>query len=203
MPHFAPISPSGLVTLVTDRVLERNGPVLIAIDGADAARPTELADRIAAALRATGRAADVVALRDYVRPAALRMEFGRADEMSYRTLWFDYDAIRREVIDAVRDSGRWLPALWDAQRDRSARAALRTAAPDAVLLVAGPMLLGRGLNFDLTVRLDMSAAALRRTTPAADQWTINALLRHSDEHPEVPTLFLRWDHPDRAALALD
>lgn len=200
MPNFVPITPAGLAERVTERVREIDGHAVLAVDGADAARPADLAHRIAATIGATGRPAGVVALHDYIRPASLRMEFGRTDEMSYRTAWFDYDAVRREVLDALRAGHRWLPALWDERTDRSARAAVRTALPGTVLLVAGPMLLGRELSFDLTLRLDMSESALRRHTPADQAWTVPALLRHREDVRESPTFAVRWDHPARPAL---
>ncbi|MFD0361212.1 hypothetical protein ACFQZZ_07080 [Nocardia sp. GCM10030253] len=203
MPQFAAITRDGLIELVTTRILELPGRLAIAIDGADAAGPIPLADHIATTLRATGRAADVVSLHDYVRPASLRMEFGRDDELSYRTAWFDYEALRREVVDALHDTARWLPALWDEHADRSARATIRPAGPDAVVLIAGPMLLGRTLPLDLTLHLDMSEPALRRNTPPDHQWTIPALLRHNHENPDTPTFFVRWDHPRRPALRTD
>ncbi|MBF6297459.1 hypothetical protein IU459_07855 [Nocardia amamiensis] len=203
MPRFLPITVDSLVELVIRPVLTARSCTVIAVDGADAARPVAFAARIAAALRDAGRSAAVVSLHDYVRPASLRMEFGRTDEMSYRTAWFDYAAVRREVVVALRDHGRWLPALWDEAADRSARAAIRTAPPATTIIVAGPMLSGRGLDADLTVRLDLSAAALRRITPADAQWTIPALLGHDAENPDTPTYFVRWDHPDRPALRVD
>ncbi|WP_159837967.1 hypothetical protein [Nocardia sp. CY41] len=203
MPRFLPITPDSLVERVSRPVLTATSHTVIAVDGADAADPVALARRIVAALRDTGRSADVVSLHDYVRPASLRMEFGRTDEMSYRTTWFDYAALRREVIDALRGHGRWLPALWDEAADRSARAAIRTALPATTLVVAGPMLAGRRLDADVTVRLDLSEAALHRRTPPEAQWTIPALLRHDAENPFAPTFFVRWDHPDRPALRVD
>jgi hypothetical protein len=58
----------------------------------------------------------------------------------------------------------WLPALWDADRDRSVRADRVVAAPGTVLVVTGPYLLRWELAdaFDLVVHLDVSAAALAR-----------------------------------------
>ncbi|MET7769757.1 hypothetical protein [Nocardia sp. NPDC005366] len=200
MPNFVAITPDRLAESIAAAVLDRTGHTVIAVDGADAADPVAQARRFADALREVGRSAHVVALHDFIRPASLRLEFGRSDEMSYRTAWFDYSAVRREVLDALRDGDRWLPALWDEHDDRSARAAIRRAHPGTVLIVAGPMLLGRDLAFDLTVRLDMSEAALRRRTPEQERWTIEALLRHRREHPADADFSVRWDHPDRPAL---
>ncbi|MFR9769529.1 hypothetical protein [Nocardia sp. SC052] len=203
MPRFLPITPDALVTQVIQPVLTATAHTVIAVDGADAAQPVALADRIVEALRDAGRSAHVVSLHDYVRPASLRMEFGRTDEMSYRTAWFDYAALRREVVEALREHGRWLPALWDEAADRSARAAIRTAPPATTVVVAGPMLAGRHLDADLILRLELSEAALRRRTPPEAQWTIPALLRHDADNPYTPTFFVRWDHPDRPALRVD
>ncbi|WP_228001611.1 hypothetical protein [Nocardia australiensis] len=200
MPHFRSITRDGLVEIVVHRIRELGGRLVIAVDGADAAEPVALADDIASALRATGRPAEVVSLHDYIRPASLRMEFGRDDELSYRTAWFDYAAVRREVVDTLRERGRWLPALWNESTDRSARATVRDAPANLVVALAGPMLLGRAPKFDLTIRLDMSESALRRHTPPDARWTIPALLCHNIENPDTPTLFVRWDHPDRPAL---
>lgn len=203
MPSFTPTSPESLARLITDRLDELPGRRVLAVDGADAAAPIELADRIVAALGARGRSAATVSTHDFVRPASLRMEYGRADEWSYRTAWFDYAAIQREILGPLRSTGRWLPALWDEHRDRSARAAVRMAPADLVLVLAGPMLLGRGLDVDLSVRLELSEQAALRRTPPDQQWTLAALRDHAAQHPETATWTLRWDHPDRAALRDD
>lgn len=200
MPTYTPTSPTALAELIADRLARLPGRRVLAVDAADAAAPVELAERIVAALAAGGRSAAAVSIHDFVRPASLRMEYGRDDEWSYRTGWFDYDALRREILEPLRASGRWLPALWDEHRDRSARAAVRSAPPDLVLVLAGPMLLGRGLDFDLSVRLELSEPAARRRTPPDQHWTLPALRAHAAEHPATATWTLRWDHPDRPAL---
>lgn len=202
MPRFTPITPDALAELPARRLRALAGRRVVAVDGADAARPVDFALCAADRVRADGRPAEVVRLHDFVRPASVRLEFGR-DETSYRTGWFDYAALRREVLAPLRSAGTWLPALWDETTDRSARARRRPALPETVLFVAGPMLLGRTLPFDLSVRLDLSPAALTRVTPDDEAWTIPALLAHACDSTETPTYFVRWDHPDRPALRVD
>ncbi|MGI5217472.1 hypothetical protein [Nocardia sp. CA-290969] len=201
MPRYTPTTKDALAEQVARRLRDSGGQ-LVAVDAADAAHPLAFARLAADRLRADGRPAELVSLHDYVRPASLRMEFGR-DETAYRNGWFDYPALRREVLDPLRTDGQWLPALWVEATDRSARAVRRRASPGTVLFVAGPMLLGRGLPFDLTLRLHLSPAALTRGTAAADAWTVPALLAHDRENPEIPDYFVRWDHPDRPALRTD
>ncbi|MEE3850486.1 hypothetical protein VZC37_09070 [Gordonia sp. LSe1-13] len=200
MPTFSPITPDGLVELGAELATRRpRRRVVLLVDGPDAAAPADLAGRIADRLTTLGRPAAVVSLVDYLRPASLRFEFGHTDAESYRTIWFDLDAVRREVIDALRDRGQWLPRLWDPDRDRSFRDRPREAAPDQVLLVAGPMLLGSGLPADATVALRLTAGALHRRTPNEEAWTIPALLDHDRTAP-IADVEVRYDHPDRPAV---
>ncbi|MBS9372505.1 hypothetical protein [Rhodococcus sp. B50] len=196
MPSFTPLTPEALAVSVADRAEALTGTVCVAVSAPDAADPVELARRIAAELRTRGRAADVVELHDFVRPASLRLEHGRTDPYSYRHDWFDYTALDREVVRALREQHRWLPRLWDEDTDRSARELPRGAAHDQVLVVAGPMLLGRGLDFDVTVSLTMSRGALERRTRTEDHWTITALLEHGETDADV---LVRYDHPTRPA----
>lgn len=199
-----PIFPDLLVESIVDSCPDGARSIVV-IDGADAARPVDFATRTAEHARSRGRPAAVVDLHDYVRPASIRFEYSRTDESSYRTLWFDYDALVREVIAPLGPGGggHFLPRLWDEATDRSARARTTSAAANQIVLIAGPMLLGRGLNVDLSVQLRLSANALRRRTSAPDQWTCAPLLEYYeslDGSAERPDLLVRWDHPDRPAL---
>lgn len=202
MPDFTALTPDALLDLITERAMARPGYAVIAVDGADAADPLAVARGVADRLRARGRAAETVSLHDFVRPASVRLEYDRDSEFTYRTGWFDYAAVNREVLEPLRDSGRFLPALWNERADRSARARVRQALPDTIVLLAGPMLLGRGLDFDLTVALRMSQGALRRRTDPAALFTVEGLLEYERAHPTDPDLLVAWDHPDRPALRI-
>ncbi|MGV9661729.1 hypothetical protein ACWDUL_02945 [Nocardia niigatensis] len=200
VPEFTAITPDALRALLADRAMALPGYTVIAVDGADAADPRTLANGVAELLRTRGRPAEVVSLHDFVRPASVRLEYDRDSEFTYRTAWFDFAALNREVLEPLRDTGRYLPALWDEQADRSARARIRAAAERTVLFVAGPMLLGRGLDFDLTVGLRMSEGALRRRTDADAMFTVDGLLEFHREHAADPDIQVAWDHPDRPAI---
>lgn len=197
--RFRPLTPDGLVAECVAAIEHLDGPRVVGVDGAPAADPVGVAEAIARRLRESGRAADVIDVHHWLRPASTRMEWGRTDAESYRTAWFDHPALAREVIDAVRTRGHWLPRLWDPTTDRSFRDVARPAGPGQVLVVAGPMLAGSGLDLDLTVALRMSESTLRRRTPDDEMWTISPLLEHAEESGPAD-LEVRWDHPDRPAL---
>lgn len=202
MPRFSPTTPDAVVDLVVDRIATLEGRCVVAVDGADAASPITLADNVSGRLRASGRAAAVISLHGWVRPASLRLEYGHEDELSYRTMWFDYDGLRREVLESLRRHGRWLPAIWDERTDRSARVSMVDASENQVILVAGPMLLGRGLNFDLTVAATLTERTASRLTPEDQRWTVPALTTHAAQS-EPADIEVKMDHPDRPALLVE
>ena len=164
-----------------------------------------LADALADALRVRGRPPIRVRTADFLRPAALRFEHGRDDPEAFYRDGVDHAALRREVLQplAPGGSGRYLPTLWDAARDRATRAGYVDAPPAAVLLVDGAFLLGAGLPFDVTVHLWLSPGALRRRTdPAAHARELPAYAMYEAEVAprEVADLVVLGDDPRRPAL---
>ncbi|WP_230091146.1 hypothetical protein [Rhodococcus sp. AQ5-07] len=197
---FIPSTPLALAEQIATLTGSFPSVAVVAIDGPDCAQPSRLAELVRAAVESHSRPSAVVSLHDYVRPASLRYEFGHEDALSYRTIWFDYPALDREVITAARTKRAFLPKLWDEPTDRSARSTRVPVHERAVIVIAGPMLLGRGLEFDVSVRLDMSEPAMRRHTPEADLWTVDALLEHRSEVSEEVDFEVRYDHPARPAV---
>jgi len=101
-------------------------------------------------------------------------------------------------------SGEYLPVLWDVDRDRAARADRQPMPPGGVLFVAGSLLQGLGLAFDVVVHLRMSPAARHRRTPDADAWELPAFDRYDAEvdPAALADAVVLADHPDRPALVL-
>lgn len=156
-----------------------------------------LADLLVPGLRAAGRPPLRVSAGDFLRPAGERFEWGREDVESFRTTWLDAGALDREVLS--REQG-YLPALWDAEADRSARQAVQPVPPGAVLLVDGVLLLGRGLPAELTVHLALSPAALRRR--GVPEWQLPAFAAYDAQvRPgEVCDVLVRAEDPLRPAV---
>jgi hypothetical protein len=168
------------------------------VDGAAAATPELLADALVDPLRLSGRPVVRVRAQDFLRPASLRFERGKTDEESRYSAWLDEGALRREVL--VGD--KVLPSLWDARTDRATRAEYVTLPDNGVVVVDGELLLGRGLSFDLTVHLWLSAGALRRRVDAADAWSLPVFARYDEEVAPLTTadIAVRFDDPNHPAM---
>ncbi|NYI06869.1 uridine kinase [Allostreptomyces psammosilenae] len=213
-----PVTPDVLTSEIADRIADaakdaaeaaRPAPtrLRVAVDGAPAARPSDLAAALVEPLRLRGHAVLRVSAGDFLRQASLRLEFGREDPDEFHDAWFDYPGLTREVLAPLRagGSGRVLPTLWDPVTDRATRAEYVTVPPGGVLLLDGPLLLGRGLELDFAVHLWLSPAALQRRTADAERWTLPAYARYEEETgpARLADIAVRMDHPDRPALIDD
>ncbi|MEU0370242.1 uridine kinase [Streptomyces sp. NPDC006283] len=175
----------------------------VGVDGAPAARPGELAERIGGVLRLRGRGVAVVGAGGFLRPASLRYEYGREDPDTYYSGWFDTGALWREIFGPLEaeGTGRVLPDLWDPVTDRATRSAPVQLPPDGVLLLHGPFLLGHWFPFDLTVHLRLSAGALERRTEEDERWTLPAYGRYEEEvgPADAADVLVRADDPRHPA----
>lgn len=144
----------------------------VGVDGAVPADTRFVADAVAEAVEAAGRPVARVSAEDFLRPRSVRLEHGPDDADAGYERWYDWSALRREVLDPLGPggAGTWLPTLWDASVDRATRTPRREAAPGTVAVVDGPFLLRweTADALDLSVHLVVSAAARARRLPAAD-----------------------------------
>jgi hypothetical protein len=201
-----PISPASLVDELAERVMSVRASswARVAIDGPPAARPGELANALVDPLRVRGREVIRVSAGDFLRPASLRLEYGRDDPDLYYTDWLDVGGLIREVLGPLEPggTGQVLPALWDSAADRAVRAGYRTLPAGGVVVLDGAILLGRGLPFDYVVHLWMSPGALERRTEPGRRWTLPAFARYAAEAApaRVADMVVRVDDPRHPAL---
>jgi hypothetical protein len=194
------VSIVALVDHVVTRISAGPGQVRVVVDGAAAAEPGRLADALVDPLRVLGRSVIRVRAQDFLRPASLRFEHGKTDEESRYSSWLDEGALRREVLSG----DKVLPSLWDSGTDRATRAEYVSLAGNSVVVVDGELLLGRGLDFDLTVHLWLSPGALRRRTPAQDAWSLPVFARYEAEVDPLATadVAVRVDDPNHPAMRI-
>ncbi len=201
-----PVSIEVLVEELADRLAASPAPgrLRVAVDGAPAADPGAFADALVDPLRVRGRPAVRISTDDFLRPASVRLEFGRTNPDSFYLGWLDEAGLRREVLDPAGPdgSGRVVTRLWDARTDRATREPYRELPGNAVVIVSGPLLLGAGLPFDLTVHLHLSAGALERRTEAEQRWTLPAFARYGAEvgPAAFADVVVRMDDPRHPAV---
>lgn len=166
-----------------------------------------VAAAVVAALESQGRPVLRVDAEDYLRPRSLRLEHGPHDPDAGYEGWYDVYALLREVLDplAPDGAGTWLPALWDAERDRATRQERRAAPPAAVLVLTGPFLLRWEMSgaLDAVVHLQTSEAAQRRRLPAGDaERVVGAWARYLEETDPAARadLVVRCEDPRHPAL---
>ena len=176
------------------RARDLPAPARVLVDGVGA---RALADSLVAGLVAAGRAPVRVSAGDVLRPAGQRFEHGREDAQDFRERWLDAGALRREVLEA---DGSYLPRLWDARRERSARATVVPLPARAVLVVDGRFLLDHALPAELVVHVALSPAALRRRGLPA--WQLEAFADYDREvRPgEACDVLVRAEDPLRPAV---
>lgn len=200
-----PVSPAEVRARLVGRILDSGPRPRVLIDGWDVTEPAVLAADLVDPLRAAGRPAVLVRAEDFLRPASVRWEFGRDDPDALLDLALDSGALTREVLDPWETGTAFLPALWDADQDRSARRRTEPVPANGVLLLAGELLLGRWLPADLTVHLALRPDMLARRLPSDQQWRLVTDGRYREEvEPErVADVVLRVDHLDRPGWVLE
>jgi hypothetical protein len=204
-----PVSPVRLVEELADRITEAAAArawLRVAVDGPPAAEPERLADALVDPVRLRGHATLRVDLKDFLRPASVRLEQGRTNPDAFYEQWYDLGALSREVLGplAPGGTGQVLPTFWNPDTDRSTRASYVDVPAGGVLLLSGPLLLGAGLDLDLTVHCAVSPAALARRTPAAERWTLPAYARYDEEvGPRyLADVVIRADDPRHPAVVV-
>jgi hypothetical protein len=201
-PAWTPVAPAALAALLADWLVATDGTVRVAVDGAPATAPDQLAEALLAELRVRSRPAAHIPAAGFWRDASLRLEYGHQDVESYLG-WLDAAALRREVLDAaVAEPAAFLPSLRDPTTNRSTREAPLPAPPGLVLIVSGSLLLRHGLPFDRTIHLSLTPAARARRTPAVDAWTLPAFERYDAETRPAGTadVVIKVDDPRHPAI---
>lgn len=202
VPAFEPVTPTRLAQRVAERALQAgNGLVRVAVDGPRCTEPLALAAAVAQEATALGRPAVVVDAQYFLRDASVRLEFGRTDVDAFADVWLDVNALNREVLDRAC-SGSYLPALRDPASNRATRLPYVALPENPLVLVAGELLLGRGLRFDLSVHLSTSSATRRRLTPGEWAWTLPAFDRYDAQVRPADTAdaVVSLNDPQRPAI---
>jgi uridine kinase len=161
-------------------------PRRVAVDGPPAAGKTTLADDLAARLRERGRAVIRATIEGFLLPRAQRYRRGELSPEGCFYDSFDYDALRRVLLDPLGPTGdrRYQDAVYDKPTDTAVVAPVAVAPADAVLLFDGVFLLRPELIDWWDLRIFVSAAF---------ETTVDrALIRDRTEHASTAEVERRW-----------
>jgi uridine kinase len=134
-------------------------PLRVAVDGPPAAGKTTLADELALVLRTRGREVVRASVESFLWPRAQRYRRGvYSPEGCYHDS-FDYDALRRVLLDPLGPNGdrQYRDAVYDRRTDTALSPPVVTAPVDAVLLFDGVFLLRPELVDRWDLRVFVSA----------------------------------------------
>ena len=205
MSRFRPVSPQLLADELAVVFAARHPqahPLRVGLDAPACVNLNPLLGLLDDRLRAAGRPVAIVSSRLFYRDASLRWEYGKADVDSFYDGWLDTGALQREVLRPLATDGSYLPSLRDPDSNRSTRATPVRLPSNGVALLVGELLLGHGLDLDLTVHFSVSRQARRRQTPDELQWTLPAHDRYELEVDPagLADLVVRYDDPSHPAL---
>ncbi len=181
---------AALVARVAGLVADR-GATRVAVDGVDGSGKTVFAGELVAALAVRGLPAIRASIDGFHHARAVRYRQGRDSPTGYYEDSYDYVALRRALLDPLRDGGdRWVrTAIRDVTTDHPVEAAPVPVPGGAVLVVDGiflqrPELAG---EWDLTIWLDVPFAvtyarmSLRDGCPADPDHERNRRYRQGQE----------------------
>lgn len=115
------------------------GRAAVAVDGLDGSGKTRFADDLATALRDRGAFTVRASLDGFEFPRAERHRRGRYSAEGYWRDAYDYDTLRRVLLDPwrMRTGAGFTLRSFDLERDAPVESEWLTAPPDAVLVVDG------------------------------------------------------------------
>ena len=181
-------------------------PLRVAVDGPPAAGKTTLADELALLLRTRGREVIRASTESFHLPRAQRYRRGEfSPEANYHDS-FDYDTLRRVLLDPLGPDGdrRYQHAVYDLDTDTALSPPAATAAADAVLLLDGVFLLRPELidRWDLSIFVSAAFEQIldRAPDPGSGATRIHRRSRAALPHPlhPRPAALLRHRAPGRS-----
>jgi uridine kinase len=134
-----------LIASVADIVLARVEPIVrVAVDGISGAGKSTFAHELAVQLQSGGRATVRASVDDFHRPKAQRYRLGRDSPDGHYVESYDYEGLRRELLDPLQPGGSRLyrTAIFDCVFDSPIESE-RVRAYDGTILIVDGLFLNR------------------------------------------------------------
>lgn len=191
-----------IVGLLDDRV------AMVGVDGVDGAGKTVFAEELALILQASGVPVIRASLDDFHHPPSIRYRRGRHSPEGFYLDSYDYDALRRLLLDPLRaeGDGRIVRAIYDVDLEQPVPQSVEVAPAAGLLIVDGIFLHREALRgywtYSIYLEVDFPVSVQRC-----------ALRGHGDPDPDAESnrryvegqrLYLRDCRPqDQATVVID
>jgi uridine kinase len=179
---------------------------MIAIDGVDGSGKTTFADELAPYIEAYGRRVVRAGVDGFHNPRAIRYRRGKADAEGFFLDSYNYDALKRNLIEPFQSGRSFQTAMFDHTTDLQVSSARIEPDDRAVLLIDG-IFLHRDELFGLwdhSVFLDVPFAVSYARMASRDGSDPNPLAKGNHRYYEGQGIYFRTCHPqDRATILID
>lgn len=175
----------------------------VAVDGIDGAGKTMFADELAAVLRDRGRSVIRASVDGFHHPRAIRYRRGRDSPVGYYLDSFDYDRLRRVLLDPLSPggTGSYVTAAHAVASEQIVDIEPQQAADGSVLVFDGIFLhrpeLARYWDCSIFLTVDRRTAVERMSQRDG---AVDAVLEH--RYAEGQRLYLESCRPDELATVV-
>ncbi|MBS1593972.1 MAG: uridine kinase [Bacteroidetes bacterium] len=138
--------------------VQKQAPVLVAVDGVDGSGKTHFAHQLRASLEKAGKTVVVVGIDGFHHPRAIRYRLGANSPLGYYSDSYDYDAFIEKVIKPFQNGGLYYTSIFDVDSDCKSEAKPMVVPLASVLIVEGIFLHRTQLLsfWDYSIFLDVS-----------------------------------------------
>jgi uridine kinase len=185
-----------------------NAIVRVAVDGVSGAGKTSFAGELAIVLQRAGRTVIAASADDFHYPKAQRYRLGRDSSDGHYLESYDYDAMRRELLDPldVGGSRRYRTAVFDCASDRPIPSPHYFAPEGAILLFDGLFLNRDELRhyWDVSIFLDVPFEIATQRCAQRDGTVADYRHESNRRYVEGEMRYLQECRPqDRASIVID
>lgn len=153
--------------------LKKPHPVRVAIDGADAAGKSILANELAESLIHVGRNVIRASIDGFHKPKKERYKRGTDSAEGYYYYSFDYNSLRKALLIPLGPGGnlQYNPAVFDYRTDSPIQESMQLAQKDSILLFDGVFLLRPELieHWDYRIFVKVSFETVLQRVLSRDQ----------------------------------
>lgn len=182
------------------------GIVFVAVDGADGRGKTIFADELAEVLQASGVTIIRASVDGFHNPPSVRYARGRSSPEGFYLDSYDYDALRRLLLDQrlPNGDGQIVRAIYEVHREQPVAQLVELAPLECVLVLDGVVLHREELrgHWDYSIFLDVDFAVSIRRCALRGRGDPEPRAESNRRDVEGQRLYLRLCRPDRHATVV-